>query len=66
MAVQPWDTNGAHEAGLRTAWINRTGSPYPQPMHAADLQVTSLTALARFLSDSQATTPIRDALDRRR
>jgi len=29
VAVHPWDIDGAHRAGLATAWINRTGGPYP-------------------------------------
>jgi len=44
---------GAHQAGLRTAWINRTGGRYPQTMHPADLEATSLTALARILTDAR-------------
>ncbi|WP_295696900.1 HAD family hydrolase [Lapillicoccus sp.] len=27
VADRPWDIRGAHQAGLRTAWINRTGGP---------------------------------------
>ena len=29
VAVHPWDVDGAARAGLRTAWVNRTGSGYP-------------------------------------
>ena len=29
VAVHPWDIDGAARAGLRTAWINRTGAAYP-------------------------------------
>lgn len=29
VAVHPWDIDGAARAGLATAWINRTGVPYP-------------------------------------
>jgi 2-haloacid dehalogenase len=29
VAVHPWDIDGAARAGLRTAWIDRTGAPYP-------------------------------------
>ena len=29
VAVHPWDLDGAARAGLRTAWIDRTGAPYP-------------------------------------
>ena len=53
VAVHPWDIHGAHQAGLRTAWINRTGARYPRTMHPADLEATSLTALARILADAR-------------
>jgi 2-haloacid dehalogenase len=49
VAVHPWDVHGAKAAGLRAAWIDRTGAPYPEPMHSADLVATSLTDLARQL-----------------
>lgn len=29
IAVHPWDIHGAATAGLSTAWVNRTGSVYP-------------------------------------
>ena len=29
VAVHPWDIDGASRAGLATAWVNRTGGPYP-------------------------------------
>ncbi len=29
VAVHPWDIAGAHRAGLRTGWVNRAGSGYP-------------------------------------
>jgi len=50
VAVHPWDIHGAHQAGLRTAWINRRGGRYPRTMHPADLEATSLTDLARILT----------------
>ncbi len=53
VAVHPWDIHGANQAGLRTAWINRTGGSYPESMRPADLEATSLTALARILSDAR-------------
>lgn len=46
-------TSMAHQAGLRTAWINQTGGGYPQTMSPADLEATSLTALARILTDAR-------------
>ena len=46
VAVHPWDIDGASRAGLATAWINRTGSPYPAYFRVPDLSALSLTALA--------------------
>ena len=54
VAVHPWDIHGAHEAGLRTAWINRTGGRYPRTMHLPDLQADSLTGLAQQLSRARS------------
>ncbi|MGB7979955.1 MAG: haloacid dehalogenase type II [Candidatus Nanopelagicales bacterium] len=50
VAVHPWDINGAHLAGMRTAWLNRTGSSYPEYFNAPTLQATSLTHLAHLLN----------------
>lgn len=46
VAVHPWDIHGAHRAGLRTAWINRTGTSYPEYFDAPDLELVSLLDLA--------------------
>jgi 2-haloacid dehalogenase len=29
VAAHPWDIDGAARAGLATAWLNRSGAPYP-------------------------------------
>jgi len=50
VAVHPWDIDGAARAGLATAWINRSGGPYPHHFRAPDLSVGSLTALAHELA----------------
>lgn len=50
VAVHPWDIHGAHEAGLRTVWVNRASRRYPPAMHPADLEAGSLTELAHLLS----------------
>lgn len=50
VAVHPWILNGAHLAGMRTAWINRTGAPYPECFNALTLQATSLIDLADLLT----------------
>lgn len=44
-AAHPWDINGAARAGLRTVWLNRTGSPYPPIMMRADHEVSSMSEL---------------------
>jgi 2-haloacid dehalogenase len=50
VAVHPWDTDGAARAGLRSAYVNRTGTPYPPHFRSPDVEVDSLTALAGMLS----------------
>jgi 2-haloacid dehalogenase len=50
VAVHPWDINGAHLAGLRTAWINRTGATYPEYFNTPTVEARSLTHLAHLLS----------------
>jgi 2-haloacid dehalogenase len=49
VAVHPWDVDGSARAGLGTAWVNRDGGPYPEYFRTPDLQVRSLTELARWL-----------------
>jgi len=49
VACHPWDVDGAARAGLGTAWVDRTGSPYPRSLTAPDLRVTGLDDLARRL-----------------
>jgi len=49
VAVHPWDINGAHLEGLRTAWINRTGATYPSYFNAPTVEATSLVHLAQLL-----------------
>ncbi len=46
VAVHPWDIDGAARAGLATAWIDRSGSPYPGYFTAPDLRPASMTDLA--------------------
>ena len=46
VAVHPWDIHGAARAGLQTAWLNRTGAPYPSYFEAPDYTVSSLPELA--------------------
>lgn len=46
VAVHPWDIDGAARAGLATAWINRSGEPYPEYFRVPELAARSLIALA--------------------
>jgi 2-haloacid dehalogenase len=50
VAVHPWDIHGAARAGLRTAWINRTGARYPSYFRAPDITVAALTELPPALA----------------
>ena len=50
VATHPWDINGAHLAGMRSAWIDRTGAPYPDYFNAPTLHATSLVDLADQLA----------------
>ncbi|MEU4363468.1 haloacid dehalogenase type II [Promicromonospora sp. NPDC023987] len=49
-AVHPWDIDGARRCGLRTAWINRSGRPYPTSFTPPEVTVDSVTALALALA----------------
>jgi 2-haloacid dehalogenase len=49
VAVHPWDIHGAAQAGLGTAWINRTGARYPDYFAAPDYTVASLEELPGVL-----------------
>ena len=49
VAVHPWDIDGAHRAGLGTAWINRTGATYPDYFATPTLEATSISHLPHFL-----------------
>jgi 2-haloacid dehalogenase len=45
VAVHPWDIDGAARAGMRTAWIDRHGAPYPEHFRAPDITVPDLGSL---------------------
>jgi 2-haloacid dehalogenase len=49
VAVHPWDLEGAHRAGLRTAWLDRRGTGWPGTFTAPDLTATTMTGLATEL-----------------
>lgn len=50
VAVHPWDLDGAARAGLRTAWVDRSGSPYPRSFTPPEIHATDLVDLARQLA----------------
>ncbi|MGJ9373233.1 haloacid dehalogenase type II [Nesterenkonia sp. CF4.4] len=52
VAVHPWDIHGAATAGLRTAWINRTGAAYPSYFQAPEIEAEHLVGLAEILEVS--------------
>ena len=49
VAVHPWDLQGAHHAGLRTAWVNRAGARYPAYFAEPDVVVDSVGGLVEHL-----------------
>jgi 2-haloacid dehalogenase len=50
VAAHPWDIDGAARAGLRTAWINRSGGRYPDHFTPPDRTATGIDDLAASLS----------------
>lgn len=50
VAVHPWDIHGAAQAGLHTAWLNRTGDRYPTYFSKPDYTVASLEDLPGALA----------------
>jgi 2-haloacid dehalogenase len=49
VAVHPWDTDGAKRAGMTSAWLNRTGVPYPSVFTPPDVVGADLPAVAAQL-----------------
>lgn len=45
IAVHPWDVHGAKCAGLRGAWLDRHGDPYPSVFLEPDARASELPAL---------------------
>jgi 2-haloacid dehalogenase len=45
IAVHPWDVQGAKCAGLRGAWLDRHGDPYPSVFLAPDASAATLPTL---------------------
>jgi 2-haloacid dehalogenase len=49
VAVHPWDIDGAARAGLQTAWINRSGAPYPPYTQQPQYTVSGVDELVTVL-----------------
>jgi 2-haloacid dehalogenase len=54
VAVHPWDLFGAANVGLRTAWIDRGGEPYPASFGAPSVRGAGLDEVVRSLLASVA------------
>jgi 2-haloacid dehalogenase len=52
VAVHPWDIDGAARAGMATAWINRSGGPYPEVFTPPTVTAGGLPELASRLGTS--------------
>lgn len=50
VAVHPWDLDGASRAGMQTAWLDRSGTPYPDYFRPPTYAVHSLPELASRLA----------------
>jgi 2-haloacid dehalogenase len=50
VAAHPWDIDGASRAGMSTAWVNRSGSSYPDYFAAPTHAVSSLLDLPGALA----------------
>ena len=49
VAVHPWDLHGAHQVGMRTAYIDRTGAPWPEVFDRPEITVSAISELAAAL-----------------
>jgi len=47
VTVHPWDIHGAHQAGMRTGWMSRQETPYPDYFAGPDLRAPDRGTLAR-------------------
>jgi 2-haloacid dehalogenase len=51
IAVHPWDVHGAKCAGLRAAWLDRHGDPYPDVFAGPDVTAGELPAVVDRLME---------------
>ena len=49
VAAHPWDIDGARRAGLRTAFVQRRGEPFPGYFGGPDVTVSGVDELARVI-----------------
>jgi 2-haloacid dehalogenase len=49
IAAHPWDVHGAKRAGLRGAWVDRRGTPYPDVFARPDATADDLHSLVAQL-----------------
>lgn len=49
VAVHPWDLHGARRAGVRSAWVNRTGRAFPSYFSAPDVVAARYDDVMRAL-----------------
>ena len=47
------DIDGARQAGLRTAWVNRNGEAWPDHLEPPDAEVSTLTELRELLESAR-------------
>lgn len=50
VAVHPWDIHGAASAGMHTAWLNRSGDPYPGYFTHPEHTISALSELSTILT----------------
>ncbi len=49
VAVHPWDTHGAKQAGMVAGWVNRGRRSFPAFFSAADVEAPTLDAVVQLL-----------------
>jgi len=49
VAVHPWDLFGASQVGMRTGWVDRQGSPWPEVFTTPDARGADIASMARDL-----------------
>jgi 2-haloacid dehalogenase len=49
VACHPWDVDGARRSGMQSAWVNRTGSPFPATFLEPTYTVAGIDELAELM-----------------